>query len=124
MARFPVGLALIALSACIMSLMMVLVTTLETVGDTVSSWQVVTIRCAQQCVYAWLFACYTGKSVFGPRNKRVLLFFRGFIGSFAFACYYFAVAYIPLGDATVFFMASPLFAAVLGHQVLGLFSSS
>lgn len=49
----------------------------------------------------------------GPRNMRVYLLLRGFIGSSAMILLYYAVLQMPLADATVIMFSNPVFTALL-----------
>ncbi|XP_034414258.1 solute carrier family 35 member G1 isoform X2 [Cyclopterus lumpus] len=49
----------------------------------------------------------------GPRDKRIYLVLRGFIGSNAMILLYYAVQQMPLADATVIMFSNPVFTSLL-----------
>lgn len=49
----------------------------------------------------------------GPRDMRIYLFFRGFLGSNAMILLFYAVQQMPLADATVIMFSNPVFTALL-----------
>ena len=62
----------------------------------------------------------TGPKLFGDTNfVRLMLFLRGFLGFGGIAFSFLAVELIPIGDATVLTMLSPLLASILGFFILG-----
>ncbi|MEQ2175932.1 hypothetical protein GOODEAATRI_022772, partial [Goodea atripinnis] len=49
----------------------------------------------------------------GPRDKRIYLVLRGFLGSNAMILLYYAVQQMPLADATVIMFSNPVFTSIL-----------
>ncbi|MBN3284172.1 S35G1 protein, partial [Polyodon spathula] len=49
----------------------------------------------------------------GPRDQRIYLFLRGFLGANAMILLFYAVQQMPLADATVIMFSNPVFTAIL-----------
>jgi len=52
-------------------------------------------------------------------DRRALMCLRGFLAFAAFTNYYFALSYLPLGDAATVYMTAPLFVTALSVPFLG-----
>lgn len=59
------------------------------------------------------YLCSSRTGFLGPRDKRVYLVLRGFIGSNAMILLFYAVQQMPLADATVIMFSNPVFTSLL-----------
>ncbi|XP_026078908.1 solute carrier family 35 member G1-like [Carassius auratus] len=71
------------------------------------------IRCFFQMLFVMPAMIYYNTGFLGPRNMRIYLFLRGFLGSNAMILLYYAVLQMPLADATVIMFSNPVFTALL-----------
>lgn len=71
------------------------------------------IRCFFQMVFIMPLLIYHKTGFLGPKEKRVLLVLRGFIGSNAMILLFYAVQQMPLADATVIMFSNPVFTSLL-----------
>ncbi|XP_076615282.1 solute carrier family 35 member G1 isoform X2 [Chaetodon auriga] len=59
------------------------------------------------------YLCSSRTGFLGPRDKRIYLVLRGFIGSNAMILLFYAVQQMPLADATVIMFSNPVFTSLL-----------
>ncbi|XP_026133046.1 solute carrier family 35 member G1 [Carassius auratus] len=71
------------------------------------------IRCFFQMLFVMPAMIYYNTGFLGPRDMRIYLFFRGFLGSNAMILLYYAVLQMPLADATVIVFSNPVFTSLL-----------
>ncbi|CAL9699146.1 unnamed protein product [Knipowitschia caucasica] len=71
------------------------------------------IRCFFQMLFVAPLLIYYKTGFIGPRDKRIYLLLRGFIGSNAMILLFYAVQQMPLADATVIMFSNPVFTSVL-----------
>uniref|UniRef100_A0A3Q1FD57 Solute carrier family 35 member G1 n=1 Tax=Acanthochromis polyacanthus TaxID=80966 RepID=A0A3Q1FD57_9TELE len=64
------------------------------------------------------YLCSSRTGFLGPRDKRVFLVLRGFIGSNAMILLFYAVQQMPLADATVIMFSNPVFTSLLAWVFL------
>ncbi|CAL8281726.1 unnamed protein product [Merluccius merluccius] len=84
----------------------------------VHSIEISTIRCFFQMLFVVPLLIYHRTGFLGPRDKRILLVLRGFLGSNAMILLFYAVQQMPLADATVIMFSNPLFTALLARIFL------
>ncbi|XP_054840081.1 solute carrier family 35 member G1 [Eublepharis macularius] len=70
-------------------------------------------RCVFQMMFVLPGLIYYKTGFLGPKGKRVVLFFRGLLGSSAMILLYYAFQVMPLADATVITFSSPVFTSLL-----------
>ena len=86
-----------------------------------TSWQVVFARGTLQ----WMLAVVAQSLYFpwvdlwGPPSARRFLVLRGIVGIGGLSCFYYAVAHMPLSDATVLMFTSPVWTCVIAWALLG-----
>tara|TARA_R110002074_G_scaffold31896_19_gene89174 strand:+ start:81 stop:968 length:888 start_codon:yes stop_codon:yes gene_type:complete len=105
----PIGMRYMVLSAFGFSLMAVFVKFASIEGIPVL--EIVAARALVSLILSYADIRYKRISVFGQRKG--LLFLRGFIGSLALVCVYYAITQLPLAEATVLQYLYPIFTAVL-----------
>lgn len=71
------------------------------------------IRCFFQMLFTMPLLIYHKTGFLGPRDKRIYLVLRGFIGSNAMILLFYAVQQMPLADATVIMFSNPVFTSLL-----------
>ncbi|XP_030629982.1 solute carrier family 35 member G1 [Chanos chanos] len=71
------------------------------------------IRCFFQILFVMPAMIYHKTGFLGPRELRIYLFLRGFLGCNAMILLYYAVLQMPLADATVIMFSNPVFTALL-----------
>lgn len=71
------------------------------------------MRCFFQMIFVAPLLIYHKTGFLGPRDKRIFLLLRGFIGSNAMILLFYAVQQMPLADATVIMFSNPVFTSVL-----------
>lgn len=76
------------------------------------------IRCFFQMLFIVPLLIYHKTGFLGPRDKRVFLVLRGFIGSNAMILLFYAVQQMPLADATVIMFSNPVFTSLLAWVFL------
>nr|XP_056705514.1 solute carrier family 35 member G1 [Euleptes europaea] len=81
--------------------------------EDVHSVETSAIRCVFQMVFVLPGLIYYKTGLLGPKGKRVILFFRGLLGSGAMILLYYAYQVMPLADATVITFSSPVFTSLL-----------
>ncbi len=78
--------------------------------------QMIVVRSAIMLPILVLWALKRGDPIVG--EKKLLLFLRGFIGSLALFCFFFALRRLPLADTVLIFQAHPLIVACLAPLFL------
>src|ERR1041385_8423544 len=114
------GVFYMTLSALGVSIMSVLV---KLAAPRLPTGEIVLARAAMTLVFSYVMV----KRAFGADGKRLSpwgtqkrkLALRGFLGFAALACYYLALARLPLADATTLQYIQPLVTAVLAWWILG-----
>lgn len=76
------------------------------------------IRCFFQMLFVVPLLIYHKTGFLGPRDKRIYLVLRGFIGSNAMILLFYAVQQMPLADATVIMFSNPVFTSLLAWVFL------
>jgi len=111
--RVSGGMVDMALGAFFFSLMSLFV---KLVGQGVPTMQVVLVRGLLTLGFTWVLIRRLPVHPLG--NRRMGLFFRGFLGFAALSCFYYAVVHLPLAEATVLQYMNPVWAAFLAAAVL------
>ncbi|XP_054622962.1 solute carrier family 35 member G1 [Dunckerocampus dactyliophorus] len=70
-------------------------------------------RCFFQMLFIVPLLIYHKTGFLGPRDKRIYLMLRGFLGSNAMMLLFYAVQQMPLADATVIMFSNPVFTSLL-----------
>ncbi|KAM9716083.1 solute carrier family 35 member G1 [Menidia menidia] len=70
-------------------------------------------RCFFQMIFTMPLLIYHKTGFLGPKDKRIYLVLRGFLGSNAMILLYYAVQQMPLADATVIMFSNPVFTSLL-----------
>ncbi|XP_053306941.1 solute carrier family 35 member G1 [Spea bombifrons] len=76
------------------------------------SVEISAIRCIFQMLFVLPGLIYFKIGFLGPKDQRIYLFLRGFLGSSAMILLYYAVQSMPLADATVITFSSPAFTCI------------
>lgn len=105
----PVGLRYMLISALAFALMSSFVKLVSTHGIPV--FEIVAARALVSLIISYVDVKRKRISIWG--NNKKLLFARGFTGSLALICVYYAVATLPLAEATILQYLHPVFTAVL-----------
>ncbi|XP_029311573.1 solute carrier family 35 member G1 isoform X2 [Cottoperca gobio] len=71
------------------------------------------IRCFFQMLFTMPLLIYHKTGFLGPKDQRIYLVLRGFIGSNAMILLFYAVHQMPLADATVIMFSNPVFTSIL-----------
>nr|XP_046233139.1 solute carrier family 35 member G1 [Scatophagus argus] len=103
------GLFYAFLSTVFFSIITLLVKTIQGIH----AIEISAIRCFFQMLFTVPFLIYHKTGFLGPRDKRIYLVLRGFIGSNAMILLYYAVQQMPLADATVIMFSNPVFTSLL-----------
>lgn len=103
------GLFYAFLSTVFFSIIALLVKTIEGLH----AIEISAIRCFFQMLFVAPLLIYHKTGFLGPRDKRIFLVLRGFIGSNAMILLFYAVQQMPLADATVIMFSNPVFTSVL-----------
>ncbi|XP_010746053.2 solute carrier family 35 member G1 [Larimichthys crocea] len=103
------GLFYAFLSTVFFSIITLLVKTIEGVH----AIEISAIRCFFQMLFTMPLLIYHKTGFLGPRDKRIYLVLRGFIGSNAMILLFYAVQQMPLADATVIMFSNPVFTSLL-----------
>ncbi|XP_071317928.1 solute carrier family 35 member G1 [Trachinotus anak] len=103
------GLFYAFLSTVFFSIIAVLVKTIQGVH----AIEISAIRCFFQMLFVMPLLIYHKTGFLGPRDKRIYLVLRGFIGSNAMILLFYAVQQMPLADATVIMFSNPVFTSLL-----------
>ncbi|KAM3835373.1 solute carrier family 35 member G1 [Vipera latastei] len=77
--------------------------------EDVHSVEISAIRCVFQITFVLPGLIYFKTGFLGPKDKRMVLFLRGLLGSGAMILVYYAFQVMPLADATVITFSSPVF---------------
>ncbi|KAM4526973.1 solute carrier family 35 member G1 isoform 1-T1 [Fundulus diaphanus] len=109
-----VGLFYAFLSTVLFSIIALLVKTIEDIH----SIEISAIRCFFQMLFVIPLLIYHKIGFLGPRDKRIYLVLRGFLGSNAMILLYYAVQQMPLADATVIMFSNPVFTSLLAWLFL------
>ncbi|XP_018554288.1 solute carrier family 35 member G1 [Lates calcarifer] len=104
-----VGLFYAFLSTVFFSVIALLVKTIQGVH----AIEISAIRCFFQMLFIVPLLIYHKTGFLGPRDKRIYLVLRGFIGSNAMILLFYAVQQMPLADATVIMFSNPVFTSLL-----------
>uniref|UniRef100_UPI0037E748F5 solute carrier family 35 member G1 n=1 Tax=Semicossyphus pulcher TaxID=241346 RepID=UPI0037E748F5 len=104
-----IGLFYAFLSTVFFSIIALLVKTIQGVH----AIEISAIRCFFQMLFTMPLLIYHKTGFLGPRDKRVYLVLRGFIGSNAMIMLFYAVQQMPLADATVIMFSNPVFTSLL-----------
>ncbi|XP_026171297.1 solute carrier family 35 member G1 [Mastacembelus armatus] len=97
------------LSTVFFSIIAILVKTIQDVHAV----EISAIRCFFQMLFVMPLLIYHKTGFLGPRDKRLYLVLRGFIGSNAMILLYYAVQQMPLADAIVIMFSNPVFTSLL-----------
>lgn len=103
------GLFYAFLSTVFFSIIVLLVKTIQGLH----AIEISAFRCFFQMLFVAPFLIYHKTGFLGPRDKRIYLFLRGFIGSNAMILLFYAVQQMPLADATVIMFSNPVFTSIL-----------
>ncbi|XP_041828992.1 solute carrier family 35 member G1 [Melanotaenia boesemani] len=103
------GLFYTFLSTVFFSIIALLVKTIQGVH----AIEISAIRCFFQMVFIVPLLIYHKTGFLGPRDKRIYLVLRGFLGSNAMIMLFYAVQQMPLADATVIMFSNPVFTSLL-----------
>ncbi|XP_039991565.1 solute carrier family 35 member G1 isoform X2 [Xiphias gladius] len=103
------GLFYAFLSTVFFSIIALLVKTIQGVH----AIEISAIRCFFQMLFIVPLLIYHKTGFLGPRDKRIYLVLRGFIGSNAMILLFYAVQQMPLADATVIMFSNPVFTSLL-----------
>ncbi|XP_028991169.1 solute carrier family 35 member G1 [Betta splendens] len=103
------GLFYAFLAAAIFSIISLLVKTIQGVH----AIEISAIRCFFQMLFVLPLLIYHKTGFLGPRDKRIYLVLRGFIGSNAMILLFYAVQQMQLADATVIMFSNPVFTSLL-----------
>uniref|UniRef100_A0A3P9I6R2 Solute carrier family 35 member G1 n=1 Tax=Oryzias latipes TaxID=8090 RepID=A0A3P9I6R2_ORYLA len=103
------GLFYAFLSTVFFSIIALLVKTIQDLH----SIEISAIRCFFQMLFVIPLLIYNKTGFLGPRDKRIYLVLRGFLGSNAMIMLYYAVQQMPLADATVIMFSNPVFTSLL-----------
>ncbi|XP_030018993.1 solute carrier family 35 member G1 [Sphaeramia orbicularis] len=103
------GLFYAFLSTVFFSIIALLVKTIEGLH----AIEISALRCFFQMLFVVPLLIYHKTGFLGPRDKRIYLVLRGFIGSNAMIMLFYAVQQMPLADATVIMFSNPVFTSLL-----------
>lgn len=109
LAKFPIGVRYMVLSALGFALMATTVKMVSEYG--VPLFEIVAARAIVSLLLSYGDIKRKGISVWG--NNKPLLVARGSVGAFALICVYYAVTTLPLAEATILQYLHPVFTAVL-----------
>ncbi|KAF7653500.1 hypothetical protein LDENG_00082180 [Lucifuga dentata] len=107
--RCGLGLFYAFLSTVFFSVIGLLVKTIQGIH----AIEISAIRCFFQMLFVVPLLIYHKTGFLGPRDKRIYLVLRGFLGSNAMIMLYYAVQQMPLADATVILFSNPVFTSLL-----------
>ncbi|XP_069011676.1 solute carrier family 35 member G1 [Embiotoca jacksoni] len=108
------GLFYAFLSTVFFSIIALLVKTIQGVH----AIEISAIRCFFQMLFVAPLLIYHKTGFLGPRDQRIYLVLRGFIGSNAMILLFYAVQQMPLADATVIMFSNPVFTSLLAWVFL------
>ncbi|XP_034070410.1 solute carrier family 35 member G1 isoform X2 [Gymnodraco acuticeps] len=103
------GLFYAFLATVFFSIIALLVKTIEGIH----AIEISAIRCFFQMLFTMPLLIYHKTGFLGPRDQRIYLVLRGFIGSNAMILLFYAVQQMPLADATVIMFSNPVFTSIL-----------
>lgn len=103
------GLFYAFLSTVFFSIIALLVKTIQGIH----AIEISAIRCFFQMLFITPLLIYNKTGFLGPRDKRIYLILRGFLGSNAMILLFYAVQQMPLADATVIMFSNPVFTSLL-----------
>ncbi|KAJ4940141.1 hypothetical protein JOQ06_026450 [Pogonophryne albipinna] len=103
------GLFYAFLATVFFSIIALLVKTIEGIHAV----EISAIRCFFQMLFTMPLLIYHKTGFLGPRDQRIYLVLRGFIGSNAMILLFYAVQQMPLADATVIMFSNPVFTSIL-----------
>ncbi|XP_072229050.1 solute carrier family 35 member G1 [Leuresthes tenuis] len=103
------GLFYAFLSTVFFSIIALLVKTIQGIH----AIEISAIRCFFQMIFIVPLLIYHKTGFLGPRDKRIFLVLRGFLGSNAMIMLFYAVQQMPLADATVIMFSNPVFTSLL-----------
>ncbi|KAK5850868.1 hypothetical protein PBY51_001707 [Eleginops maclovinus] len=103
------GLFYAFLATVFFSIIALLVKTIEGIH----AIEISAIRCFFQMLFIMPLLIYHKTGFLGPRDQRIYLVLRGFIGSNAMILLFYAVQQMPLADATVIMFSNPVFTSIL-----------
>ncbi|MGF1843738.1 DMT family transporter [Vibrio clamense] len=106
----PVGVRFMLFSAFGFALMSACVKYISLYGIPV--FEIVAARALVSLIISYIDVKRKGISIWG--NNKPLLFVRGFVGTTALMCVYYAVTTLPLAEATILQYVHPIFTALLG----------
>ncbi|XP_061612185.1 solute carrier family 35 member G1 [Phyllopteryx taeniolatus] len=109
-----IGLFYAFLSTVFFSIISLLVKTIQGVH----AIEISGIRCFFQMLFIVPLLIYHKTGFLGPRDKRLYLMLRGFLGSNAMILLFYAVQQMPLADATVIMFSNPVFTSLLAWVFL------
>ncbi len=109
----PPGLRYMAGAAFFFSVMSLLV---KIAGQRLPTQEVVLARSSVGALLSWAVLRARGVSVLG--NRRGLLLVRALLGYGGLSCFFYALAHLPLADATVIQYTNPVFTALLAAALL------
>lgn len=104
-----IGLFYAFLSTVFLSIISLLVKTIQGLH----AIEISAIRCFFQMLFIAPLLIYHKTGFLGPRDKRVYLLLRGFVGSNAMILLFYAVQQMPLADAIVIMFSNPVFTSLL-----------
>uniref|UniRef100_A0A669D9A7 Solute carrier family 35 member G1 n=1 Tax=Oreochromis niloticus TaxID=8128 RepID=A0A669D9A7_ORENI len=103
------GLFYAFLSTVFFSIITLLVKTIEGIH----AIEISAIRCFFQMLFVAPIIIYCKTGFLGPRDKRLFLMLRGFLGSNAMILLFYSVQQMPLADAIVITFSNPVFTSLL-----------
>ncbi|KAK2820403.1 hypothetical protein Q5P01_023362 [Channa striata] len=103
------GLFFAFLSTVFFSIMAVLVKSIQGIH----AIEISAIRCFFQMLFVVPLLIYHKTGFLGPRDKRIYLVLRGFIGGNAMILLFYSVQQMPIADATVIMFSNPVFTSLL-----------
>jgi len=112
--RFPPGVRYMAGAAFLFSLMSLFV---KVAGQRLPTSELVLARGVVIVTITLVMLRRAGTSPWGDHRRLLLL--RGLLGFTAVGCFYYAIAHIPLADATVIQYTNPVWTALLAAAFLG-----
>ncbi|XP_069467447.1 solute carrier family 35 member G1 [Ambystoma mexicanum] len=80
--------------------------------ENVHSVEISAIRCFFQILFILPGLIYHKTGFIGPKDQRIFLLLRGFLGSSAMILLYYAIQSMPLADATVITFSSPVLTSI------------
>ncbi|XP_013863056.1 solute carrier family 35 member G1 isoform X2 [Austrofundulus limnaeus] len=108
------GLFYAFLSTLVFSIVSLLVKTIQDIH----AIEISAIRCLFQMIFVVPLLIYHKTGFLGPRDKRIYLVLRGFLGSIATILFYYAIQQMPLADAIVIMFSNPVFTSLLAWVFL------